>query len=465
MSRSLSLGVLSVSLIIIVFAAFALAMCDSGEGTSPGDDTDDRVSTSVPRDQGNPATPTQKAGSTPSPSPASAAGVLQPTGSATGPAEHDADRAMAHVQELAREPRVAGTPAEARAAQYIAAQFASYGYTAEIMEFEFEGDRFRAGEVEVRGRKVEALTLAGSPGGLASAETVYVGLADQAGIAGKDLRGKIAVADRGTLNFVVKYQNVNDAGAVGLVIVNNQPGPFSGNLTTLAAFPVAAVSQEDGAAVLEAARAGERIAIDVPPTEGLTKALNVVARPAADATCDVVVGGHFDSVPGAPGANDNASGTANVLELARATAADGLDEGVCFAAFGAEESGLHGSKALVAALEEEGALPQFMLNLDVTGIGNGVEVIGGSQAAREALAIARDAGIPAVASTLPANSGSDHESFVNAGVEVVFLTSGDFSTIHSPQDVTGDIEPQTLDQVGDLGLLVIRDLLAQVARG
>ena len=75
------------------------------------------------------------------------------------------------------------------------------------------------------------------------------------------------------------------------------------------------------------------------------------------------------------------------------------------------------------------------------------------------------AGVPAVASSLPANSGSDHESFANAGVEVVFLTSGDFGTIHSPQDVSGDIEVEALDWVGDAGMLVIKNLLAVVARG
>jgi aminopeptidase YwaD len=188
---------------------------------------------------------------------------------------------MAHMNELASEPRVSGTPAEARAAEYIASQFSSSGYVAEVVEFEFDGDRFRAGQVTVGSRTIEALTLSGSPGGVASAEGVYIGLADEAGLAGKDVSGKIAVADRGTLNFIDKYQNARGAGAIGLVIVNNGPGPFSGNLATQAEFPVVGVSQEDGAAVLEAAKSGGEVGIDAPPTVGLTKALNVVAKPTA----------------------------------------------------------------------------------------------------------------------------------------------------------------------------------------
>lgn len=388
-----------------------------------------------------------------------------PTGAAEGPAEHEGERALAHVVELALEPRVSGTPAEARAAEYIAGQFRSSGYTVEVMEFEFEGDRFRAGEVTVDGKTVEALTLAGSPGGEVSAPAVFVGLADEDGIAGQDLTGKMAVAERGVLNFGVKYGNVRAAGAVGLVVVNNRPGPFSGNLATGATIPVVGVSQEDGAAVIEAAREGREVGLEAPPTVGMTKALNVIARPSAESRCEVLVGGHFDSVPGAPGANDNASGTANVIELARALAADGPDEGVCFATFGAEESGLYGSKALVERMQDEDELPRYMVNLDVTGVGSRVEVIADGALSQTALALAAEAGIPAVPSRLPANSGSDHQSFLDAGVPTVFFTSGDFSTIHSPEDVAEDINVEILDQIGDVALLVVKDLLAEVAQG
>jgi len=388
-----------------------------------------------------------------------------PTGTASGPAEHDGQRALAHTIELSKEPRVSGTPAEARAATYIAEQFRSSGYTVEVMEFEFDGDRFRAGEVTFDEKTIEALTLAGSPGGAVSAPAVFVGLADEEGIAGRDLTGKMAVAERGVLNFSVKYENVKAAGAVGLVVVNNRPGSFSGNLATGASIPVVGVSQEDGAAVIAAAKAGREIGLEAPPTVGLTKALNVIARPAADSRCEILVGGHFDTVPSAPGANDNASGTANVIELARALGADGMDEGICFATFGAEESGLYGSKALVERLRSEDALPRYMVNLDVTGIGTRVEVLGDGPLAQTALALAAEAGIPAVPSRLPANSGSDHQSFLDAGVPTVFFTSGDFSTIHSPADVVADIDVEMLDQIGDVALLVVKDLLAEVAQG
>lgn len=409
---------------------------------------------------------TRKAGPpTATPQPTVTPGVSGPTGSASGPAEHDGTRALAIVKELASQPRVSGSAAEVHAAEYIAGLFRSYGYTTELTQFEFEGDRFRVGEVSVNGTPIDSLTLAGSPGGTVEAEAAYVGLANETGIAGKDLAGKIAVADRGELNFVNKYANVKAAGAIGLVIVNNAPGPFSGNLTTAATFPVVGVSQEDGAAVLDAAKSGGRIGINAPPTVGTTKAFNVIARPSANSQCKVLVGGHFDSVPGAPGANDNASGTANVIELARASAADGLDDGLCFATFGAEESGLYGSKAMVKSMTTDGTLPTYMVNLDVTGIGDKVEVIGAGAIEDDALKAASALGIPAIKSQLPPNTGSDHQSFIDAGVQTVFLTSGDFATIHSPEDISNDVSAEMLDRIGDTSLALIKTLLAQVARG
>ena len=79
-------------------------------------------------------------------------------------------------------------------------------------------------------------------------------------------------------------------------------------------------------------------------------AYNVIAKPKGAASCDTVSGGHYDSVPVTGGADDNAAGTASVLELARVVAAMKLTARHCFALFSAEEFGLFGSKAYVEQL-------------------------------------------------------------------------------------------------------------------
>lgn len=447
--------------VIVLVASLALVAIALGVLFASGDDAPGRAAEEPA------STPTLEPAPTarPTSGPAATPGVGEATGNADGPPEHDGERAMAILKQLSAGPRVSGTESEASAANYLAGLLRSYGYTTEVMQFEFDGDRFRAGTASADSAQFEALTLAGSPGGKVSAAGAYVALADPAGIGGRDLAGKIAVADRGSLNFIDKYQNVKSAGAIGLVIVNNRPGPFSGNLTTLATFPVVAVSQEDGAAFIAAAKAGKTVAIDAPPTVGLTKALNVVAGTSADPDCRVLVGGHFDTVPGAPGANDNGSGASNVVELARAFAADGLDGGLCFALFGAEESGLYGSKALVERMTKQGKLPAYMVNLDVTGIGDDVEVIGPAGLVQRAIDLAKNIGVTATKSSLPANAGSDHQSFQDGGVPAVFFTSGDFATIHTPQDVFADVSEKELDAVGDAAYAMIKSLLAEVARG
>jgi aminopeptidase YwaD len=405
------------------------------------------------------AAPTTAAGTSPSAASTTAVG-------AAGPAGHDGDRAMAHIVELATNigPRVAGSDAEKSAAEYIAAQFKNDGFDVETMDFTFEGDRFKPGALTVAGKSFEVTTAANSAGGTVTGPAVFVGLGDAAGIAGRSLVGMIAVADRGTLTFGDKATNVAAAGAVALVIVNNQAGGVSATLAAKAAIPVVGASGDDSSALHAAAQGGASMTVTAN-AGGVTLAHNVIARPKPGASCTVLVGGHYDTVVSAPGANDNASGTANVLELARAFAADGIDDGLCFVAFSGEESGLFGSAALAALLQREGRLPKLMVNLDVTGIGDLVDVIGDRGFVTETLDLARGLGIPAQAAELPPNTGSDHLSFQKVGVPVLYFESGEFSTIHSPLDVTKDIQEAELDRVGDLAYAAIKQLLPQVARG
>jgi leucyl aminopeptidase len=88
-----------------------------------------------------------------------------------------------------------------------------------------------------------------------------------------------------------------------------------------------------------------------------------------------VIGAHYDSVnregptAPAPGADDNASGTAALLEIARAIRASGQrpTETIIFAAFAAEEVGLKGSSAFVAGLDSWEEQVVDMICLDVIG--------------------------------------------------------------------------------------------------
>lgn len=383
--------------------------------------------------------------------------------SVEGPAGHDLDRALAHIEALSGVigERVSGTPGEDEAVEYIAGELSRFGYDVEIMQFEFATGGFadntlRAGSAQIASRRFN-----GSGTDELSGQAVFVGLADPAGLEGKDLAGKIAVADRGTLTFTDKYRAVQAEGAAGLIVINNEPGLFAGRIDPPASEPVLGVSIEDRDTILAAIEAGDDFTLSVP----LFEAKNVIARPGENAECRVLVGSHHDTVPAVPGATDNASGTANVLELARAFAVDGLEDNLCFVTFGGEESGLHGSTTLAIELRDQQELPSIYVNLDVTGTGDTIEAIGDAALTEEAVQAAESLGLAARATSEPPGTSSDHASFRRVGVPVIFFASDDFSTIHTPGDTVDTINPELHDQIGDLAYELITEYLERFAGG
>lgn len=84
----------------------------------------------------------------------------------------------------------------------------------------------------------------------------------------------------------------------------------------------------------------------------------------------LIVGAHFDAVPGSPGADDNASGVAALLECARLYSLCQKEKrggGVEFVAFNCEEYGMVGSQAYARKLKKEGASIRGMLSLEMVG--------------------------------------------------------------------------------------------------
>jgi Zn-dependent M28 family amino/carboxypeptidase len=81
----------------------------------------------------------------------------------------------------------------------------------------------------------------------------------------------------------------------------------------------------------------------------------------------ILIGAHYDAVPGTPGADDNASGVAVLLELAKAFAAEPPQSPVRLVAFDLEEYGLLGSTAYAEHLKQAGQRLRLMLSLEMLG--------------------------------------------------------------------------------------------------
>jgi aminopeptidase YwaD len=175
-----------------------------------------------------------------------------------------------------------------------------------------------------------------------------------------------------------------------------------------------------------------------------------------------VVGAHFDSVPAGPGANDNGSGTATVIELARYFAQRDYPYTLYFVAFGSEEIGLRGSRHFVDALPEaERQGLRAMLNLDMVGVGQQARFSGSG----ELVDLARDAadalGIAGYRASRTAGASSDHESFQRAGVPILFLHRSDDPNYHSPRDRAEFVDPAYLAQAGQVAISVLERLGAE----
>lgn len=197
---------------------------------------------------------------------------------------------------------------------------------------------------------------------------------------------------------------------------------------------------------------------DVP----VNTSANVIARAHPDDSYAIIIGGHHDTVPDSPGAADNASGVAVVLETARAFAADGPDDGLCFATFGAEESGLNGSRVWVEQLGRAGALPRAMVNLDLAGLGVGVQAIGSRSLTVPAVRLGEQIGIQTVFSAISGGASSDHQSFLDADVPSIIFTNGHYSEIHTPEDVLALVDPDAVDLFGRQTVAMVAWLEAPV---
>jgi aminopeptidase YwaD len=205
-------------------------------------------------------------------------------------------------------------------------------------------------------------------------------------------------------------------------------------------------------------RVPEGVSWGVPVPAGRT--WNVVAAPQGFRARQphLLVGAHLDTVPQAPGAEDNASGVAVLLELARLADRDDARLPVVFVAFAAEEprgdgDALHhfGSRAYVARMSaaERRAL-QAMVSLDRVGVGRVVPICtGGLSEPKVKAALARHAqrlDIPV--QRCSDNQSSDHWSFEKAGELAARLGSTPYAGYHSAQDVPAVVNPAQLRRVG-----------------
>src|SRR5262245_32249661 len=206
----------------------------------------------------------------------------------------------------------------------------------------------------------------------------------------------------------------------------------------------------------------------------------------------VILGAHFDSVQGTPGADDNASGVAVLLEAARLLARARVGSQVLFCGFNLEELNMIGSGYFAKKLKSAGAKVAAMISLEMVGYidfrpgsqkyplglkafypdhGNFIGVIGNWKSAsllhRFARQMRQVRGLPVETLSVPGNGGlipavrlSDHSPFWDAGYPALMVTDTSFFPNPNYHRSTDTLVTLNLDFMSKVCEGVIRAVLA-----
>jgi aminopeptidase YwaD len=359
-------------------------------------------------------------------------------------------------------PRASATEQEEAAAEYLVREFEALGYQARLQPFTVQLENTRVSVVPSgQGKRdIESIAMSLSGRGSASGALVNVGKAFQEDIPPAGLGGKIALIQRGDITFEEKVSRVAQAGAVAALVYNNAPGLFRGAMSQQAAIPAVTISQDSGEAILALTSSAEVSAsISVEIQERSSH--NVIAEKpgAAGDGRAVVLGGHYDTVPAVPGANDNGSGTAAFMTIAREVANRSYPFTLRFMGFGSEELGLEGSSFYVNSLsaqERENIIA--MLNFDALGTGPVLGVMGDADLVARVIERGQKDGVDVARRFGIGGGSSDHASFQQAGIPVAFFLADDFSRIHTPEDRLEFVRPELLGNAAALGIALLDSL-------
>ena len=276
--------------------------------------------------------------------------------------------------------RASGTPGYEASVDHVAAALEDIGFEVTLPEVSFVGFTELPGtRLEVAGTVVEGAdelhALIYSPGGdVTGPVAVLSGSGCDAADFASIPDGAIAVTTMGGCFRRDQAVNAAAAGAVALIVGYPGRGPGEIFRPTLIdpegiEIPVVSVTGETVDLLADADEAHLVVA-----TEREASTLRNVIAQLGDGPSVVMLGAHLDSVLDGPGINDNGTGVAALLEVARGLAAAGVPEGwaVRIGLWGGEEFGTIGSRAYAETLGDE---VTAYLNLDMTGSVNGANLI------------------------------------------------------------------------------------------
>jgi len=245
-----------------------------------------------------------------------------------------------------------------------------------------------------------------------------------------------------------------ERGAVGIIFINTDknfknPPKQLYQVRDTTTIPVIFATGKAFKLILDGTKCKAKMQVSLN-RNAISTCFNIAGYIDNKAQTTVVVGGHYDHLgmggegsryTGPPaihnGADDNASGTTGMLELARYfLKSDKKNNNYIFIGFSAEEEGLIGSSSFVNSDAFKKANVNFMINLDMIGrLRKNVILFGTGTSPAWKKAIKKANGKQLKIKKIKSGfGGSDHQSFIDKGIPAVFVFTGLHSDYHTPTD-------------------------------
>ena len=370
-----------------------------------------------------------------------------------------------HVSWLAadeQEGRAAGSPAAARSAVYLTRHLDAAGLIPAgdngtyFQHFDIPAPAIEGASTLTIGNEIfDVTTLSASPAETHNAALVFAD-AD-------DVEEKIVLMKSdGEIRAEVREAAAN--GAVAVILASDEVIAFDAVPGKLPIAVVIVAKQHYESLALDVFNDAVQVEVKADIQKQTKRARNVLALSPGTSGEMITIGAHFDHLgwggegslaPGVHaihnGADDNASGTAMVLELAEMWGANlggplPRERGVLFCFWSAEERGLLGSDYWVEnpTIPLERVLAN--INLDMVGRVGESKITVGSASTGDCFAPALEAmqtyyatseidfKLNVMSGSLPGGGGSDHMSFHKKSIPAIFFFSGLHSDYHKPSD-------------------------------
>jgi aminopeptidase YwaD len=361
-------------------------------------------------------------------------------------------------------PRWAGRPGAARAADYLAEVFADLGLEVTRQDFPFVGwEVDELPTLEIRSPE---------PGRAAVALMEYSGATPPDGVVGAVRPAGSATIVPGFLEWP-RYAIVGDDGTVAArLIAHIGLAGWTGPAIPLVSpepffpFPAAILSEEDHHRFQRWLGEGKRITAHFRSRGHFDPGLtghNVIAVLPGDSADTVVVCAHLDTAFGTPGAHNNASGVQAMVDVARRLQAEPRRRlTTLFAAFDASEWLYLGSRYFVAERRAYGNLSPIVaaINLDTVAMGDQLYFLAWPETMRrraeQVVADLRLADRLRQIEYLGPLAGSDHYSFIQAGIPAAEILFWPCTVYKTPADDLSQVDAGLIELSAEIALALIR---------